>query len=170
MDHYEALGVKRTANREEIKKAYHKLALKYHPDKSKATNAAERFRCINEAYEILKDEHKRDVYDRFDLPTTKSSHRSHQTKHHKREDKFFHGSSDAHSEDKKFQDELERVRRVNSDLLDKANSRLLRSHAKASKSTRNAPQAKVFTGEILPEEDDDSYEKIVLQRLRAMGQ
>ena len=67
-DYYEALGVSRTATPDEIKKAYRKLALKWHPDKNLGANAkaAEaQFKRINEAYEVLSDPEKRKRYDQF---------------------------------------------------------------------------------------------------------
>ncbi|MGE5614804.1 MAG: DnaJ C-terminal domain-containing protein [Bacillota bacterium] len=65
-DYYEILGVDRNASQEEIKKAYRKLAKKYHPDAHPGDKAAEeKFKEINEAYEALGDEKKRKIYDQF---------------------------------------------------------------------------------------------------------
>jgi molecular chaperone DnaJ len=64
-DYYEILGVSKGASKEEIKKAYKKLAKKYHPDISKEENAAEKFKEINEAAEVLLDDNKRKNYDTF---------------------------------------------------------------------------------------------------------
>jgi len=64
-DYYEVLGVGKDASKEEIKKAYKKLAMKYHPDVSKEKNAAERFKKISEAYAVLSDDEKRKQYDTF---------------------------------------------------------------------------------------------------------
>ena len=59
-DYYEVLGVTKTASGEEIKKAYRKLAMQYHPDRNPDNKEAEaKFKDINEAYEVLKDEQKR---------------------------------------------------------------------------------------------------------------
>ncbi|MEA3507165.1 MAG: molecular chaperone DnaJ [Elusimicrobiota bacterium] len=65
-DYYDILGVSKDASQEEIKKAYRKLALKYHPDRNKGEEKAqEKFKEINHAYEVLGDENKREQYDRF---------------------------------------------------------------------------------------------------------
>lgn len=66
-DYYEALGVSRGANQEEIKKAYRKLALKWHPDKNlnRREVAEMNFKRLSEAYEVLSDSKKRQVYDQF---------------------------------------------------------------------------------------------------------
>ncbi|BCD67814.1 molecular chaperone DnaJ [Nitratiruptor sp. YY09-18] len=66
IDYYEILEVDRNASFEEIKKAYRKLALKYHPDRNPGDKEAEeKFKLINEAYQVLSDEEKRALYDRY---------------------------------------------------------------------------------------------------------
>jgi curved DNA-binding protein len=65
-DYYTILGVSKSASQDEIKKAYRKLAMKYHPDKTKGDMASEnKFKEISEAYEVLKDPQKRAKYDQF---------------------------------------------------------------------------------------------------------
>ncbi len=64
-DYYETLGVSRDAAQADIKRAYRKLARKYHPDVSKEPNCEARFKDVQEAYEVLKDTDKREAYDRF---------------------------------------------------------------------------------------------------------
>ncbi|MCF8056873.1 MAG: J domain-containing protein [Desulfocapsa sp.] len=66
-DYYKILGVPRDADEKAIKKAYHKLALKWHPDRNKFPEAEERFKEIATAYAILKDEKKRAHYDRYGM-------------------------------------------------------------------------------------------------------
>jgi molecular chaperone DnaJ len=65
-DYYEILGVDRSSNSDQIKKAYRKMVMKYHPDKNPDNKEAEgKFKEISEAYEVLSDENKRSNYDRF---------------------------------------------------------------------------------------------------------
>ena len=65
-DYYEVLGVSKTASQDEIKKAFRKLALKYHPDRNKGNEEAmNKFKEANEAYSVLSDEQKRQQYDQL---------------------------------------------------------------------------------------------------------
>lgn len=64
-DYYKILGIPSGANEDEIKKAYRKMALKYHPDKNKEPNAEEKFKEIAEAYDVLSDPKKRGLYDQY---------------------------------------------------------------------------------------------------------
>ena len=62
-DYYEVLGVPKAAGKDEIKSAYRKLALQYHPDRNKSAGAEEKFKEISEAYAVLSDDEKRKRYD-----------------------------------------------------------------------------------------------------------
>ena len=64
-DFYEALGVARTDNEEEIRRAFRKKAMEFHPDRNKSEGAEDKFKEINEAYQVLSDPKKRAQYDRF---------------------------------------------------------------------------------------------------------
>ncbi len=64
-DYYEILGVSKTASLDEIKKAYRKLALQYHPDRNKTKEAEEKFKEVTKAYEVLADSQKRQTYDQM---------------------------------------------------------------------------------------------------------
>ena len=73
-DYYKILGVDRKASPDEIKKSFRKLAMKYHPDRNKNDKAAEeKFKEINEAYEVLSDEKKRQIYDTYGHDGLKNS-------------------------------------------------------------------------------------------------
>ncbi|GAC1316990.1 MAG: molecular chaperone DnaJ [Chloroflexota bacterium] len=64
-DYYEVLNITRTASDEDIKKAYRRMALQYHPDRNQAPEATERFKEATEAYQVLSDAEKRSMYDRY---------------------------------------------------------------------------------------------------------
>lgn len=71
-DYYESLGISKSASKDEIKKAYRKLAKEFHPDKNKSAEAEQRFKEIQEAYDILSDEQKRSAYDQYGFAGTQS--------------------------------------------------------------------------------------------------
>lgn len=77
-DYYDVLGVPRTASKDDIKKAYRKLAMKYHPDmnKDKTKEAEEKFKELSEAYEVLADDDKKTRYDQFGHEGVQSTFRS----------------------------------------------------------------------------------------------
>ena len=64
-DYYEVLGVEKGATKKDIKKAYRKLAMKYHPDVSEDPEAGEKFKEISEAYAVLSDDEKKNTYDQY---------------------------------------------------------------------------------------------------------
>jgi molecular chaperone DnaJ len=73
-DYYEILGVPRNASKEEIKRAYRRLALQYHPDRNKSPDAEEKFKEISEAYAVLSDDEKRKLYDMYGRAGVTSSY------------------------------------------------------------------------------------------------
>jgi molecular chaperone DnaJ len=74
-DYYATLEVPRNASAEDIKKAYRKLALRYHPDRNpNDAKAEEHFKKVSEAYEVLSDEKKREIYDRYGAEALKGAH------------------------------------------------------------------------------------------------
>ena len=78
-DYYDVLGVSKSVGKDELKKAYRKLAMKYHPDRNPDdTQAAEKFKELSEAYEILSDDQKRQTYDSFGHDGVNSSFSSSQ--------------------------------------------------------------------------------------------
>ncbi|ODV88000.1 hypothetical protein CANARDRAFT_55215 [[Candida] arabinofermentans NRRL YB-2248] len=70
---YDLLGVSSSADDSELKKGYRKMALKYHPDKNPSPEAAEKFKEVSEAYEILSDAEKREVYDQYGLEAARGN-------------------------------------------------------------------------------------------------
>lgn len=64
-DYYDVLGVSKNASADELKKAYRKQALQWHPDRNKSTEASEKFKEVNEAYEVLGNPQKKQTYDQF---------------------------------------------------------------------------------------------------------
>ena len=64
-DYYEVLGIPKNASDDEIKKSFRSLARQYHPDVNKNADAVEKFKEINEAYQVLSDPQKRAAYDQF---------------------------------------------------------------------------------------------------------
>nr|XP_027220492.1 dnaJ protein homolog 1-like [Penaeus vannamei]XP_027220494.1 dnaJ protein homolog 1-like [Penaeus vannamei]XP_027224314.1 dnaJ protein homolog 1-like [Penaeus vannamei]XP_027234942.1 dnaJ protein homolog 1-like [Penaeus vannamei]XP_027237040.1 dnaJ protein homolog 1-like [Penaeus vannamei] len=64
-DYYKILGLSKDASEGDIKRAYRNMALKYHPDKNKSDDAEEKFKLVAEAYEVLSDKKKRNIYDQL---------------------------------------------------------------------------------------------------------
>jgi molecular chaperone DnaJ len=64
-DYYEILGIPKSATPDEIKRAFRRLAMQYHPDRNKAADAEAKFKEVNEAYEVLSDSNKRATYDQY---------------------------------------------------------------------------------------------------------
>ena len=72
-EYYHTLGVSRDASEEDIKKAFRQQALKYHPDRNQEPGADQKFKEINEAYQVLSDPEKRKVYDQYGYEGLKNS-------------------------------------------------------------------------------------------------
>ncbi len=73
LSYYEILEITQSADKDTIKKAYRKMALKYHPDRNQGDKEAEdKFKLVNEAYEVLSNEEKRAIYDRYGKDALKS--------------------------------------------------------------------------------------------------
>lgn len=110
-DYYAILGIKSTATEEEIKKAYRKKALQYHPDKNSSSSAEEIFKEINKAYETLSDAEKRRTYDLQQQPSSSSTSKpsstssfSHQFKHEPSFHSHFTSHNNPHSTRFRFHD------------------------------------------------------------------
>lgn len=71
-DYYEVLGISKSASKDEIKKAYRKLAKEYHPDRNKDEGAEDKFKEVQEAYDVLSDEQKRSAYDQYGFAGTQA--------------------------------------------------------------------------------------------------
>lgn len=84
-DFYEILGVAKTANEDELKKAYRKLALKFHPDKNHAPGADEVFKKVSQSYDCLTNAEKRKVYDQYGNEDPEQHYR-HYTQHYHQEE------------------------------------------------------------------------------------
>lgn len=95
-DYYSILGLERNASEDEIRKAYRKMALKYHPDKNKDPGAEERFKEIAEAYEVLGDADKKSVFDRYD---SNASPRQRSRQNRRYSEEFFPQNAHFHSSD-----------------------------------------------------------------------
>jgi molecular chaperone DnaJ len=74
-DYYDVLGINRSASQEDIRRAYRKLAMDWHPDRNKSPEAEQRFKEVNEAYQALSDPEKRQQYDRFGRVATSEASR-----------------------------------------------------------------------------------------------
>lgn len=81
-NYYDILGVDRIASEQDIKKAYKKMALKFHPDKNKDPGAEEKFKEIAEAYDVLADTDKRATFDRYGEDGLKGNVRRHSASDH----------------------------------------------------------------------------------------
>lgn len=110
-NYYKVLGLSSTASKEEIKKAYRKLALEFHPDKNKSPDAHEKFIEINEAYLILYDDEAREKYDR--------EYNYHFSQHKKQKSSDYERSKEFYDQEKANQKKTEQEQKFNdSDLND----------------------------------------------------
>jgi len=97
-NYYQLLGLDQAASEDDIKKAYRRLALKYHPDKNQDPGAEEMFKNISEAYEVLSDKDKKRVYDSYGVDGLKNNHHRHQRFNHG-SNNFYHNSNFFHPRD-----------------------------------------------------------------------
>lgn len=148
IDYYEVLQIPKTANRDDIKRAHRKLALRYHPDKNKSDSAKEKFRSIQKAYEVLIDDTKRQHFDRVHRQRTAPV-----------------------DPQILLERELTKIRDYNKKLLERENAkrqRLTRESSRQQSSSRNDNSSHRFHGQIMMDKSDDEYEKFVLDRLRSI--
>ncbi|WP_375641750.1 MULTISPECIES: J domain-containing protein [unclassified Bartonella] len=117
-DYYGILGVSYECNDKQIKSAFRKLALQYHPDHNSSTEAKQKFRKILEAYEVLKDPRKRAAYNQFYHKTSENTHKTSENNYktsentHKTSENTHKTSERGRSQKNRIKDNINNIKRV----------------------------------------------------------